>query len=41
MYEYIFFDLDGIWFSIVIAEVSATAVTGAFLAAKRKKYNYC
>ncbi len=37
----IFFDLDGIWFSIVIAEVSATVVTGAFLAAKRKKYNYC
>ena len=37
----IFFELDGIWFSIVIAEVSATVVTGAFLAAKRKKYNYC
>ena len=36
----IFFDLDGIWFSIVVAEVFATAVTGAFLVAKRKKYQY-
>ena len=32
--------LDGIWWSIVAAEVMAVAVTLAFLAAKRKKYGY-
>ena len=37
----IFFDLDGIWFSIVIAEIFATMVTAAFLVAKKKKYKYC
>ena len=37
----IFFDLDGIWFSIVVAEVFATVVTAAFLVAKKKKYKYC
>ena len=32
--------LDGIWWSIVAAEVMAVAVTLAFLAGKRKKYGY-
>lgn len=32
--------LDGIWWSIVAAEVMAVAVTLAFLAVKRKKYGY-
>lgn len=33
-------DLDGIWLSIVAAELMAAAVTGVFLAAMRKKYQY-
>ena len=37
----IFLDLDGIWLSVVVAEISAAVVTVAFLVAKRKKYNYC
>ena len=37
----IFFDLDGIWFSIVVAEIFATVVTAVFLVAKKKKYKYC
>ena len=41
MIKYVFFDLDGIWFSIVVAEVFATVVTAAFLVAKKKKYKYC
>ncbi len=32
--------LDGIWFSIVAAELMATATTLCFLALKRKKYHY-
>ena len=32
--------LDGIWFSIVAAELVAALVTVAFLAGKRKKYYY-
>lgn len=36
----IFWGLDGIWFSIVAAEVMAVAMTVIFLIAKRKKYNY-
>lgn len=32
--------LDGIWMSIVMAEVMAVAVTAVFLIIKRKKYNY-
>lgn len=32
--------LDGIWWSIVAAEVMAVAVTLAFLAGKRKEYGY-
>ena len=33
-------ELDGIWVSIVVAEVLAVIITGIFLVAKRKKYNY-
>lgn len=33
-------DLDGIWLSVVMAEVMAVVVTVVFLIAKRKKYNY-
>ena len=32
--------LDGVWLSMVAAEVMAVAVTAAFLLAKRKKYGY-
>ena len=32
--------LDGIWFSIVAAELVAALVTVAFLVGKRKKYHY-
>lgn len=32
--------LDGIWWSIVAAEVMAVAVSACFLVAKRKKYHY-
>lgn len=34
------FGLDGIWYSIVAAEVVSVAVTAAFVIGKRKKYNY-
>lgn len=33
-------DIDGIWLSIVAAEVMAVAVTAVFLVWKRKKYHY-
>lgn len=32
--------LDGIWWAITVAEVFAFLISGAFLAAKRKKYGY-
>ena len=32
--------LDGVWLSIIVAEVASAAVTTVFLAAKRKQYNY-
>lgn len=35
-----FFKLDGIWWSIVAAEVMAVVITALFVAAKRKKYKY-
>jgi Na+-driven multidrug efflux pump len=35
-----FFKLDGIWYSIVAAEVMAVALTSAFLVAKKNKYKY-
>lgn len=36
----IFFDIDGVWFSVIAAEILSLAVTVAFLVAKRKKYGY-
>lgn len=36
----IFWGLDGIWFSIILAEVLAVLVTVLFLLGKRKKYHY-
>lgn len=35
-----FFELDGVWFSIIVAEALSTCVTAIFLAAKKKQYNY-
>ena len=34
------FGIDGIWFSIIVAEVMATVMTVVFLIAKNKKYKY-
>ena len=34
------FDLDGIWASVVAAEVMAMTMATVFLIAKRKKYHY-
>lgn len=34
------FKIDGIWISVVVAELAALAVGFAFLIAKKKKYNY-
>ena len=34
------FELDGVWFSVVVAEVMSALVTTALLIAKRKHYNY-
>ncbi len=36
----IFLEMDGIWISIVAAELMATIVTVIFLAAKKKRYDY-
>lgn len=36
----IIFDLDGIWFSIIAAEIMSVTVTMLFLILKRKKYGY-
>lgn len=33
-------EIDGIWISIVVAELMAVVFSGIFLIAKRKKYNY-
>lgn len=33
-------ELDGIWISVVVAEVTAVAFTAIFMLAKRKKYHY-
>ena len=32
--------LDGVWFSIIVAELLSAAVTAIFLVAKKKQYNY-
>ena len=34
------FDIDGIWYSIVVAEVVSVIVTAIFIFTKRKKYGY-
>ena len=34
------FGIDGIWYSIVVAEVMAVIITVLFLILKRKKYQY-
>ena len=36
----IFFDVDGIWWAITVAEVFAFLISLAFLFAKRQKYHY-
>ena len=36
----LWFDIDGIWYSIVVAEIMAVIITIVFLALKRKKYQY-
>lgn len=36
----IFFDLNGIWFSIVVAEIISVIVTVIFVLGKKKKYGY-
>ncbi len=37
----VFFDLDGVWYSLVVAEIFAMAVTVGFYIIKRKDYHYC
>lgn len=34
-------EIDGIWISIVVAEVAAVIISAVFIVAKRKKYKYC
>ena len=34
------FALDGVWFSIIVAELLSAVLTTVFLIAKRKKYQY-
>lgn len=34
------FDIDGIWYSIIVAEFMAMALSAIFVVAKRKKYHY-
>lgn len=36
----LFFDVDGVWFSVAAAEFTAAAVTMAFIFGKKKKYGY-
>lgn len=36
----IIFELDGIWYAVIVAELLAVVVTGIFLVAKREKYKY-
>lgn len=37
----VFFKLDGVWYSLLVAEVFATVVTLSFYIIKRKDYHYC
>lgn len=36
----IIFDIDGIWYSIIVAEFMAMALSGVFVIAKKNKYHY-
>ena len=36
----IFFETDGIWYSLFVAEMLAMVVTFAFFVMKREKYQY-
>ena len=36
----VFFKLDGVWFSIIFAELLSVAVTAFFLVKMRRRYNY-
>lgn len=36
----VFLEIDGIWLSIVVAELAAAFMTSLFIILKRKKYNY-
>ena len=36
----VFLDVDGLWLSIVVAEMVSFVITLLFLALKRKKYHY-
>ena len=36
----VFFELEGIWYSIIVAEILSVIVSAIFLFVKRKKYNY-
>lgn len=36
----VFFGLNGVWYSLLAAEILATAVTIAFYVIKQKDYNY-
>ena len=33
-------DIDGIWYSVVVAELMAVVISAVFLVKKRKKYHY-
>ena len=33
-------DIDGIWYSVVVAELMAIVISAFFLVQKRKKYHY-
>lgn len=37
----VFFGLDGVWYSLFVAEIFAMIVTFAFYVIKRKDYHYC
>lgn len=37
----IFFDIDGVWYSLVVAEICAVMITLTFYVVKRKDYHYC
>ena len=36
----VFFELDGIWYAVIVAELLAVVVTVVFLITKRDKYKY-